>query len=143
MAAFGPLVAKQAMEAIVLERARTAVVHEPAPAVLGGVDEAVVDGVARVPHERIERIRLERRRALHVERTINLATRPKSNYCKHMYSTSASPYQEWWDARQSWHKSIRRKTERRCVWCAHVQQNEKSINISDEVCRSTRVFYIF
>ena len=96
MAALGPLVAKQAMEATALERAHTAVVHGPAPAVLGGTDEAAIDGVTRVPHEP--------RRALHVrldERTIDLATRPMSNYCKHMYSTSTSLYQERWDARQS------------------------------------------
>ena len=36
------------------------------PAVLGGVDEAAVDGVARAPHERLERVCLEPRRALHV-----------------------------------------------------------------------------
>ena len=107
MAALGPLVTKQSMQAIALKRARTAVVHGPAPAVLGGADEVTVDGVIRVPHERLERVRLEPRRAQHVrldEGTINPATRQKSNYCKHMYSTRTSLYQEWWNAGQSWHK---------------------------------------
>lgn len=40
MAALGSLVAKQAVQAVALERAPTAVVHGPAPAALRGVDEA-------------------------------------------------------------------------------------------------------